>query len=398
MSAADLIQRLDIDLVSALDETERRQVLQACDRLKAKLETPMDTTARLVFSSHQAMAVRLGIDMKLFDAMAKASKLAEDPFNVQDWCEETGSDPLLVRRITRFLAAMGVIQEIDGDSYTQTPLAAAYVSSSPLSAAVIHSTHFLTVLSRLPEYFHVNGWKSPGDGLDGPFQFALGADGHYFDFLSTHPYYSQAFNTVMGMSFRRRGKDWFEVFPVEERLRVSSSSDPLIVDVGGGQGEDLKKFQEHFSDLPGKLVLQDLPAVIEGVKDLSGIEVQSHDFFQKQPVQDAKVYFLRTVLHDWPDKQAIQILGNLRDAMSRESILLISEIMQPESGVPLPSVLSDMQMMGSFASLERTQAQWQTLLKAAGFELVQVWLSDRSPISQAEQPALLEARVSESTI
>lgn len=50
MSAADLLQRLNIDLVSALDETERRQVLQACDRLKAKLETPMDTTARLVFS------------------------------------------------------------------------------------------------------------------------------------------------------------------------------------------------------------------------------------------------------------------------------------------------------------------------------------------------------------
>lgn len=50
MSAVDLIQQLDIHSVSALDETERRQVLQACDRLKAKLETPMDTTARLIFS------------------------------------------------------------------------------------------------------------------------------------------------------------------------------------------------------------------------------------------------------------------------------------------------------------------------------------------------------------
>ncbi|KAJ6119430.1 hypothetical protein N7523_003710 [Penicillium sp. IBT 18751x] len=398
MSAADLIQRLNIDLVSALDETERRQVLQACDRLKAKLETPMDTTARLVFSAHQAMALRLGIDMKLFDAMAKASKSAEEPFNVQDWCEETGSDPLLVKRITRFLAAMGVVQEIDCDSYIQTPLAAAYVSNSPLSAAVIHSTHFLTVLSRLPEYFQVNGWKSPGDGFDGPFQFALGTDAHYFDFLNTHPYYGRAFNTVMGMSFRRRGKDWFEFFPVRERLRVSRRSDPLIVDVGGGQGEDLKKFQEHFPNLPGKLILQDLPKVIEGITDLPGIEVRSHDFFQKQPVQNAKVYFLRTVLHDWPNKKATQILRNIGDAMSQESVLLISETMLPDCGVPLPSVVSDMQMMGSFASLERTQQQWQTLLEAAGFQLVQVWLPDGRPTSQGEQPALLEARVLESTI
>lgn len=259
------------------------------------------------------------------------------------------------------------------------------------------STHFLTVLSRLPEYFHANGWKNPDDGLNGPFQFALGTDSHYFDFLSTHPYYQQAFNTVMTLSFRRRGKDWFEFFPAEERLRVSSSTDPLIVDVGGGLGEDLKKFKDRFSALPGKLILQDLPAVIEGAKDLPvGIEAQSHDFFQKQPVRNAKAYFMRTVLHDWPDRQAVQILGKLRDAMNSDSILLISETILPESGVLLPSVLSDMQMMGSFASLERTQEQWQTLLETAGFELVHVWLPDdcdRSPASLAEQPALLEARV-----
>jgi hypothetical protein len=50
MSAADLIERLDIHSVSALGDHDRRRVLQACDRLKAELETPMDTTARLVFS------------------------------------------------------------------------------------------------------------------------------------------------------------------------------------------------------------------------------------------------------------------------------------------------------------------------------------------------------------
>jgi hypothetical protein len=33
---------------------------------------------------------------------------------------------------------MEVIEEIDRDSYTKTPLAAAYVSNSPLSAVVIH--------------------------------------------------------------------------------------------------------------------------------------------------------------------------------------------------------------------------------------------------------------------
>jgi hypothetical protein len=38
----------------------------------------------------------------------------------------------------RFLAAMSVIHEVDVDQYTTTPMAAALVSTSPLSAAIIH--------------------------------------------------------------------------------------------------------------------------------------------------------------------------------------------------------------------------------------------------------------------
>ncbi|KAJ5157191.1 uncharacterized protein N7482_008291 [Penicillium canariense] len=44
--------------------------------------------------------------------------------------------------------------------------------------------------------------------------------------------------------------------------------------------------------------------------------------------------------------------------MGPDSFLLISETMLPESGVLLPSVISDMQMMGSFASLEQIRDQW----------------------------------------
>ena len=254
----------------------------------------------------------------------------------------------------------------------------------------------MSILSRLPEYFHAKGWKSPVDARDGPFQFAKGSDAHFFDFLNSNPYYQQAFNTVMTMSFRRRGKEWYEFFPVAERMRVPRSTDPLLVDIGGGQGKDLTEFKARFPHLSGRLILQDLPAVIQGVQDLApGIEAQCHDFFEVQPVRNAKVYYMRTVLHDWPDRQAVQILGRIRDAMDHASILLISETMLPDTGVPLSSAVSDLQMMGFFASLERTRGQWQRLLETAGLELVQVWLPDGcdgSPESLAEQPALFEAQ------
>ncbi|KAJ5713819.1 uncharacterized protein N7483_011000 [Penicillium malachiteum] len=378
-----------------LADSERRQLLQACDRLKTKLETPFDTVARLAFSPHQAIALRLGVNLKLFDVIAAKAGHSNELVSLDELVDATGAEASIVARIMRFLAAMSVVDEVDQGLYAPTPFSAALVSSSPLSAGLIHSTHFLSVLAKLPEYFLTNGWKSPDDAFNGPFQFAIDSP-HYFDFLSSNPYYGQAFNTTMAMSFRRRGQDWFEFFPVADRLQVPSDDDPLIVDIGGSQGEDLKKFKAQFPALSGKLILQDLPAVVQGAQDLpAGIKVQKHDFFHEQPVKNAKVYFMRTVLHDWPDKQAAQILGRVREAMGPDSILLISEFMLPESGVLLSSVLSDMQMMGSFASLERTEAQWRGLLEKAGFELVHTWLPDecdRSAQSLADQPALFEAR------
>jgi O-methyltransferase domain len=222
---------------------------------------------------------------------------------------------------------------------------------------------------------------------------------HYFDFLAGRPYYQRAFNTVMTISHRRRGQNWFSFFPVEEKLPVQNPSDVLIVDVGGSQGGDIKAFHEAFPHLTGRLVLQDLLVVVKECKDLpEGIEVMSYDFFTPQPVKGAKAYYLRTVLHDWPDKQALQILARVREAMTPDSLLLINETILPEQNVALSSAQADLTMMVSFASLERTQRQFEDLLDQAGFELVHVWVPpgfEASSAALAEQATLLEARLKE---
>ncbi|KAK6851072.1 hypothetical protein PG987_000706 [Apiospora arundinis] len=53
----------------------------------------------------------------------------------------------------------------------------------------------------------------------------------------------------------------------------------------------------------GQLVLQELPEVIaaataKGVGADGRIKLQTHDFFTPQPVKGARVYFMRTILHD----------------------------------------------------------------------------------------------------
>lgn len=275
------------------------------------------------------------------------------------------------------------------DSWVHTPDTQSY-----LPRLTWYRTHFLTILSKLPEFYAQKGWKSPDDAHDGPFQFAMGTQSHYFDFLSSEPYYQKAFNTTMTASFRRKGQSWFSFFPVEEKLRVEDSTAPLLVDIGGGKGEDILAFRDKFPHLPGKIILQDLPVVVEGVQDTTPpVEVQGYNFFDKQPVKGGKAYYLRTVLHDWPDTQALQILARVREAMAPDSLLLINEVLVPETNRSLCSVVADLAMMTSYAALERTQAQFKALLSEAGFELVNIWRPEGAKVESSQQAVLLEARL-----
>lgn len=64
------------------------------------------------------------------------------------------------------------------------------------------------------------------------------------------------------------------------------------------------------------MVVQDLPEVQAAFQafvphDLTTrVTFQNHNFFNPQTVA-ADVYFLKMILHDWPDKYAVRILRNL---------------------------------------------------------------------------------------
>ena len=109
-----------------------------------------------------------------------------------------------------------------------------------------------------------------------------------WEWYKRHPVDGQAFNKYM--TWRRQGMlaHWHDIFPAASRLREGLRSDPdavLLVDVGGGHGHDLESFQKRHSDMFGRLVLEDLPAVVDTIdRPLPGIERISYDFFNPQPI------------------------------------------------------------------------------------------------------------------
>ena len=104
------------------------------------------------------------------------------------------------------------------------------------------------------------------------------------------------------------------------------------VGIGGSIGHDLRELKEKRPAVPGRLFLQDLPQVIEQVKDLlPGIEATAHDFNTPQPIKDARIYFKHSVLHDWPNDDCRRILNHAVEVMQKGySRLLINENVVPD--------------------------------------------------------------------
>lgn len=235
----------------------------------------------------------------------------------------------------------------------------------------------MSAIAQLPEYLAQNGYKNPDDAFDGPWQFGNKTSKHYFDWLADDPVLHNAFNTVMAVA--RLGQDnWFDFYPVEEKLKVASPDELLVVDIGAGMGHEEVAFLERFPSLQGKLVLLDLPSVVEAAvaKGLpSGIQAIAHNFFEpySDSLRGAKAYYLRTVLHDWPDKQAKVIIQNIRDVMTKESVLLINEVVLPEKDITLYQAEMDQLMMVCYSSLERTESMYKELLEGEGLKLTAVY-------------------------
>jgi hypothetical protein len=158
-------------------------------------------------------------------------------------------------------------------------------------------------------------------------------------------------------------------------LDGAKTDDPeavLLLDIGGGEGHDVDAFGKAFPNAPGKLVLQDLPPVIDNIKQLdANIVRQKHDMFGEQPVKGARAYYMRNIFHDWPNNRCVEIMKRIADAMTKGySKLLIFEWILPARDVPLYPALLDINMMTLLNGRERTEEEWTALLKEAGLKLV----------------------------
>ena len=146
-----------------------------------------------------------------------------------------------------------------------------------------------------------------------------------------------------------------------------------LVDVGGGHGRLLSMILTAYPKMRG--VLFDLPHALEGGKRTiaeAGLshrcEIVSGDFFRSVPA-GADAYILSRVIHDWSDDKAVAILKVVRRALPAKGRLLLFETMiRADNRLSYP-LLSDLNMVIRTGGCERTEEEYRTLYKTAGFKL-----------------------------
>jgi SAM-dependent methyltransferase len=187
----------------------------------------------------------------------------------------------------------------------------------------------------------------------------------FFKYLAEHPEDAAVFNAAMSS------------LPAYIAAFVGAydfSKFERIVDVGGGHGAKLLAILSANPRLRG--TLYDLPAVVAGAlaaqRSTVGdrCDIVSGDFFEGVPA-GADAYLLSGIVHDWDDEAAVTILRNCRRAIRPDGrLLLVETVLSPSSD---PSrALMDVLMMILTGGRERTEAEFRSLLREAGFALTQV--------------------------
>ncbi len=147
------------------------------------------------------------------------------------------------------------------------------------------------------------------------------------------------------------------------------SNSRCVIDLGGGHGWLLIRLLQANPEMRG--ILFDLAPVIEGAESVvrdSGVGdrcmMVSGDLFESVPAE-GDVYILKRILMDKDDEAALEVLANVREAMSASATLLIAD---PDIQTPT-GTLNDMLMLVGCGSPVRTEEQYRDLVHRAGLRL-----------------------------
>ncbi len=301
-----------------------------------------------------------------------ADLVKDRPKTATDLAQTTGTHAPSLYRVLRALASVGIFVEDEQGRFAQTPL------SETLRSDVPGSLRAMAMVELGQEHFPAWGnlmhsVKTGEIAFDNQFK------------QNAWEYYAQ--NPEDASNFNKAMSGLTEMVNMALLQAYDFSGINRLVDIAGGVGGLIGAILKAHSQMRG--VLFDLPRVIAEagpLLDAAGVrdrcEMASGDFFESVP-KGGDAYILKWIIHDWDDEKSITILKNCHRAMNEGGKLLLVEMVVPEGNEADLSKFMDLNMLVMTGGRERTEAEFTSLLAAAGFRLARV-VRTESPVCLIE--------------
>lgn len=330
------------------------------------MTSPRDELNRMIAGFWVTQAIHVAVRLRVPDLLSAGPRTAEE------LAAETGSHARSLYRLLRALSSSGVFREDAEHRFALTPLSECLLANTAGS---------LSALAWMRGDWQYQAW---GDLLhnvqtgDTAFEHVFGEP--LFEFLRHKPENAAIFDQGMVGVHGRETEAMLAAFDFSD-IRV-------LADIGGGNGSVLAAVLAKFPSL--KAILFDRADVIDRAKAnltqagvAERVQFIAGDFFQSVP-SGADAYFLRHIIHDWGDQQAIKILKNCRAVMQTDGRLLLAEFVLPDGPEPFHGKWFDLAMMVVTGGQERTETEYRRLLDMCGF----AW---RRVVPTASELSVIEA-------
>ncbi|KIO11687.1 hypothetical protein M404DRAFT_20303 [Pisolithus tinctorius Marx 270] len=298
-----------------------RLLEDACQQLCASLAPPQHTLANVSRVHHRQYVTQL----TTHDILEKYPSGS----HIRELSQTVGLEKGKLARILRVFAFKGCFIEVDTDVFASNRLSLIMKSSNDCGCLTcIHAQDVSQGAGVLYETLTEPEYAMSYEPDKAPMIYVLkrkGLKGSFFDWMKAdakrrenYHYAMIALGPVMGSLSILHHYPWNDV--------------ATVCDVGASVGSvsiPLSKAHPHL-----KITDQDLPEVLEAARSVwekeafealreKRVEFLTLDFFKEAPVPGKDVYYLRHIIHDWPDAEAAVILRNISKAMEPHSRLLI---------------------------------------------------------------------------
>ena len=297
-------------------------------------------------------AVRLGI----FNVLAQSS-----PQSAEELAATLNVNAPALTRLLDGCVALGLLEKEKG-AYRNAPLTARYLAgNSPdtLANYIIYSDQSLYQLwAHLDDAVRegANRWTQAFGNRDALFDHYFRDEAATAAFLGGMHGFGQIASPLIVRAF-------------------DLSRFQQLVDLGGATGHLAIAACEAYPNL--RATVLDLPHVERFAREhiarssvADRIHAVAGDFFTGD-LAKGDLYYLGRILHDWGEDKITKLLRKIFDALPPGGGLLVGEtLVNDNRSGPVSSLMQDLNMLVCTDGKERTFAEYQTLLGAAGFKSV----------------------------